>query len=103
MNPIPYQRFTYRYPFSRKTHKFEKHWVNPYGLYRNSKATAFAWRDKLDMGYIHRIQDSCRTPMDMLGYNRLESKTQREDKEGVNLVVKTRQEVWPYQKKGESL
>jgi hypothetical protein len=30
--------------------------VNPYGKYRNSKETAVAWRKKMDIHYIKRIQ-----------------------------------------------
>ena len=71
------------------------HQANPYGTYRNSKTTAFAWKDKMDINYIYKIQDSCHSSMQKLGYNFIKKPEQREDPD-FDLVVKTKDEVWPF-------
>ena len=79
--------------YDRKSRK-TKESVNPYGKYRNSKATAVAWRKKMDMSYIGRIQGLCAAPMSALGYNPLADAAERDD-DAVPVVVKDRHEVWP--------
>ena len=68
---------------------------NPYGTYRNSKTTAFAWKAKMDINYIHKIQDSCHDPMKKLGYNFIKSPAER-DNPDFDIVIKTKEDVWPW-------
>ena len=79
--------------YDKKSHKTKER-VNPYSKYRDSKVTAVAWRGKMDMSYIERIQKLCAAPMRALGYNPLAGVRERDD-DAVPLVVKDRHEVWP--------
>lgn len=80
--------------FNPKAKKVTKT-VNPYGTFRVSKTTAFAWREKVDINYIHRIQTECEVPMRTLGYNNVHNTTERDNFE-FPVVVKTDEEVWPF-------
>ena len=79
--------------YDKKSHRTKEH-VNPYGKYRDSKVTAVAWRKKMDMSYIQRIQGLCSSPMRALGYNSLANTKERDD-DAFPVVVKDRHEVWP--------
>ena len=68
--------------------------VDPMGRHRNSNLTAMAWRKKMDMSYIERIQKLCSSPMRALGYNPLTNVKERDD-DAFPVVVKDRHEVWP--------
>jgi hypothetical protein len=46
---------------------------DPYSTSRNSKATAFAWKSKIDFDYMKNIQENCKEPMLKLGYNLINS------------------------------
>ncbi|XP_059093759.1 carbohydrate sulfotransferase 1-like [Tigriopus californicus] len=72
--------------------------VNPYGTYRDSKTTAFAWRKKMDINYIHHIQTNCKAPMDKAGYHLIETSEQRDDPD-FPVISKTAEEVWPWEKR----
>ena len=75
--------------------------VNPYGTFRVSKTTAFAWREKVDINYIQRIQSECAAPMRTLGYNDVRNATERDNFE-FPVVGKTADEVWPFLDRNES-
>ena len=68
--------------------------VDPMGRHRNSNLTAMAWRKKMDMSYIKRIQKLCASPMRGLGYNFLANMKER-DNDSIPIVIKDRHEVWP--------
>jgi hypothetical protein len=53
--------------------------VNPYSTVRNSKATAFAWKSKLDFESLQHIQSHCTEPMQRLGYRQIGSLQDWED------------------------
>ncbi len=67
---------------------------NPYSKYRDSKATAVAWRKKMDFGYMRRIQEKCAAPMRTAGYRTFASQAERDD-ESLGVLTKDRKVVWP--------
>lgn len=67
---------------------------NPYSTLRNSKATAFKWRQTMDMSFMQRIQAVCAEPMNDLGYNLIHSPEERDDTE-FPVIGKNPQEIWP--------
>eukprot|EP00095_Tigriopus_kingsejongensis_P001704 maker-scaffold802_size95064-snap-gene-0.15 protein:Tk01704 transcript:maker-scaffold802_size95064-snap-gene-0.15-mRNA-1 annotation:"carbohydrate sulfotransferase 1" len=70
--------------------------ANPYGTHRDSKSTAFAWRSKMDIGYIKHIQNFCEAPMKTMGYNLIQNVEER-DNPDFPILVKTAEELWPWE------
>jgi hypothetical protein len=52
---------------------------NPYSTSRNSRATAFAWKSKIDFEYLQHVQRHCAAPMQKLGYRLIGSRQERDD------------------------
>ena len=46
---------------------------NPYSTVRNSTATVMSWVEKMSSDDVTRVQDSCSSPMEALGYKVLNS------------------------------
>jgi hypothetical protein len=65
---------------------------NPYSTSRNSKLTTFAWKSKIDLQYLFRIQDLCYKPMQKLGYNLIQDQVER-DNPDFQVLGKTAQEI----------
>lgn len=74
--------------------------VDPYGTIRDSKTTAFAWRTKMDINYINRIQKFCDVPMTKAGYRLIDNVEQRDDPD-FHVISKTAEEVWPWERVNE--
>jgi len=67
---------------------------NPYGFYRDSAATAFAWRNKMDSNYVQRLQGLCAEPMKRLGYTIFNSKKELDDVDNLSALSLDRRKVW---------
>ena len=57
---------------------------------RNSKETAFRWRKEAGWPRIREIQSACAEAMEMFGYARVESESELQDANGVNVVVENK-------------
>ena len=77
----------------RSKNKQGKPRVNPYGTFRESKHTAFAWKSKMKFDYVQEIQNVCQEPMKTLGYNLMRDKVDKYDNE-FPIIVKTKCDVW---------
>ena len=64
-----------------------------YNTFRNSSATAFAWRSKIDHDYSEEIQRMCKNLMEVLGYKLFQSESELRDIQ-VNALSKTKKEIW---------
>ena len=65
---------------------------NPYSTSRNSKLTTFAWKSKIDLQYLLRVQDLCYKPMQKLGYNLIRDQEER-DNPDFSVLGKSAQEI----------
>lgn len=59
---------------------------------RNSKAAVYAWRTKMDMEKIQKIQNSCKNVMGNLGYKFIEDVERKEDT-NFAILAKSKEEV----------
>ena len=66
----------------------------PYGTSRNSKVTAFKWKQKMKYKDILKVQKVCKKPMRMLGYNAITNIVENRENDEFPIIVKTAQELW---------
>ena len=69
--------------------------VESWSTVRNSKTRIFLWKKQMEDADIINIQNICKEPMEILGYNPMTNVDENKNDENFTIIVKSAQEIWP--------